>query len=91
MASQLAKRLSDQGIGVVLTTAAKDRILALGWDPNYGARPLRRTIQREIENVIARMLLEEECTVGSLVTVDVKDDEFTFEPRPCRGLRCGTA
>ena len=79
MASQLAKRLSDQGIGVVLTTAAKDRILALGWDPNYGARPLRRTIQREIENVIARMLLEEECTVGSLVTVDVKDDEFTFD------------
>lgn len=79
MASQLAKRLSGQGIGVELTTAAKDRILALGWDPNYGARPLRRTIQREIENVIARMLLEEECKVGSLVTVDVKDDEFTFD------------
>ncbi len=78
MASQLAVRLGDQGIGVELTTAAKDRVLAIGWDPNYGARPLRRTIQREIENVIARMLLEGQCKSGCLVTVDVSQDEFTF-------------
>ena len=79
MASQLAVRLGDQGIGVELTTAAKDRVLAIGWDPNYGARPLRRTIQREIENVIARMLLEGDCKAGCLVTVDVAGNEFTFE------------
>ena len=82
MASQLAVRLGDQGIGVELTTAAKDRVLAIGWDPNYGARPLRRTIQREIENVIARMLLEGDCKSGCLVTVDVADNEFTFVISP---------
>ena len=79
MASQLARRLADQRIGVELTTAAKDRVLAMGWDPNYGARPLRRTMQREIENVIARMLLRNACGAGSTVRVDVEAGEFTFE------------
>jgi ATP-dependent Clp protease ATP-binding subunit ClpC len=82
MASKLATRLGEQGVGVELTTAAKDRVLAIGWDPNYGARPLRRTIQREIENVIARMLLEGECKAGCLVTVDVVDQEFSFAIHP---------
>ena len=79
MAAQLAGRLAEQRIGIELTTAAKDRVLAQGWDPNYGARPLRRTMQREIENVIARMLLREECGAGSTVRVDVVDGEFSFE------------
>ena len=79
MAAQLAARLEGQRIGVVLTTAAKDRVLALGWDPNYGARPLRRTMQREIENVIARMLLRNECGEGDTVRVDAADGEFTFQ------------
>ena len=79
MASQLAERLEGQRIGVELSTAAKDRVLALGWDPNYGARPLRRTMQREIENVLARMLLRSECGEGSTVRVDAEDGEFTFE------------
>ena len=79
IAAQLAGRLAEQRIGIELTTAAKDRVLAQGWDPNYGARPLRRTMQREIENVIARMLLREECGAGSTVRVDVVDGEFSFE------------
>ena len=79
MAAQLARRLADQRIDVELTTAAKDRVLAMGWDSNYGARPLRRTMQREIENVIARMLLRHECGAGSTVRVDVAAGEFTFE------------
>jgi len=79
MAAQLAGRLAEQRVGIELTTAAKDRVLAQGWDPNYGARPLRRTMQREIENVIARMLLREECGAGSTVRVDVVDGEFSFE------------
>ena len=78
MALQLAARLAGQRVGVELTTAAKDRVLALGWDANYGARPLRRTMQREVENVIARMLLRNECGAGSTVRVDVAEGEFTF-------------
>ncbi len=79
MASQLAERLEGQRIAVELTTAAKDLVLAMGWDPNYGARPLRRTMQREIENVIARMLLRHECGEGSTVRVDAADGEFSFD------------
>ncbi|MDE2869290.1 MAG: AAA family ATPase [Chloroflexota bacterium] len=79
MASQLAARLEGQRIAVELTTAAKDLVLAMGWDPNYGARPLRRTMQREIENVIARLLLKNECGAGSTVRVDAADGEFRFD------------
>ena len=75
MATELGHRMAEQGVGIELTTAAKDRILDLGWNPNYGARPLRRTLQREIENHIARMLLDGRCEVF----VDVKEEEFTFE------------
>ncbi len=81
MASQLRERLAEQGIAVELSTAAKDRVLTLGWNPAYGARPLRRTIQREIENRIAQMLLDQRCKAGCVVDVDVKDDEFTFDVR----------
>ena len=98
MAAQLAGRLAEQRIGIELTTVAKDRVLALGWDPNYGARPLRRTMQREIENVIARMLLRNECVAGSTVRVDVADGEFTFEAEadvvkqaPTESVAAGTA
>jgi len=79
MATELGRRMAEQGVGIELTTAAKDRILDLGWNPNYGARPLRRTLQREIENQIARMLLDGRCESGLTVFVDVNEEEFTFE------------
>ena len=82
IATQLRERLLAQGINVEISTAAKDRVLALGWNPDYGARPLRRTIQREIENRIAGMLLDGTCELGSTVQVDVKDDEFVFASSP---------
>ncbi len=85
MAAQLAERLESQRIGVELTTAAKDLVLAMGWDPNYGARPLRRTMQREIENVIARMLLRDECGERCTIRVDAADGAFTFESKPEAG------
>jgi ATP-dependent Clp protease ATP-binding subunit ClpC len=79
MSADLGKRMAEQGIGVELTTAAKDRILEIGWNPDYGARPLRRTLQRAIENQVARMLLEGTCESGCTVFVDVAGDEFTFD------------
>ncbi len=87
MARELRERLAEQGIGVEISTEAKDRILALGWNPDYGARPLRRTIQREIENQIARSLLDGTCEAGCTVfvdvavDVDVDGDEFSFDIR----------
>ena len=79
MAADLGRRMAAQGIGVELTTAAKDRVLDIGWNPDYGARPLRRTLQREVENHIARLLLDQSCDAGCTVHVDVADDEFTFD------------
>ena len=79
MAADLGRRMAAQGIGVELTTAAKDRVLELGWNPDYGARPLRRTLQREVENHIARLLLDQSCDDGCTVHVDVADDDFTFD------------
>ena len=81
MAADLGRRMAAQGIGVELTTAAKDRVLELGWNPDYGARPLRRTLQREVENHIARLLLDQSCDAGCRVRVDVADDDFTFDVR----------
>ena len=81
MAADLGRRMAAQGIGVELTTAAKDRVLELGWNPDYGARPLRRTLQRQVENQIARLLLDQSCDAGCSVRVDVADDDFTFDVR----------
>ncbi len=79
MAADFGRRMSAQGIGVELTTAAKDHILEIGWNPDYGARPLRRTLQREVENHIARLLLDQSCETGCTINVDVADGEFRFD------------
>ena len=75
--------MAAQGIAIdqrcELTTAAKDHILEIGWNPDYGARPLRRTLQREIESHIARMLLDQRCEAGCTIVVDAADGEFTFD------------
>ncbi len=82
MAAHLAARLHERDLAVELSTAAKDRILALGWNPAYGARPLRRTLQRHVENPIARMLLDGACRPGATIHVDVRGDQFTFAATP---------
>ncbi|MBM4436801.1 MAG: AAA family ATPase [Actinobacteria bacterium] len=85
MVTELQKRLQEQGIAIELSTAAKDLILTRGWNPDYGARPLRRTLQREIENRIARLLLEGACGEGCSVLVDAADGDFRLETRAARG------
>ncbi len=66
----LGKRLVDRRISLVLTDAAKDYLVRIGYDPAYGARPLKRVILREIETVLARKLLSGEIHDGDVVTVD---------------------
>lgn len=75
---QLKKRMTEQQIGLDVTEAALDEIAKVGFDPQFGARPLKRAIQDRIENGIARLLLEGKAAPEDTVKVDAKGDEFTF-------------
>jgi ATP-dependent Clp protease ATP-binding subunit ClpB len=76
---RLRERLADRGIDLVLTPAATELIAEAGWDPAYGARPLKRAIQRLVENPLAKRLLENDFADGDTVLVDAADGELTFE------------
>ena len=81
--------MRSAGIEIELTDAAKEQIAEEGWDPTYGARPLKRALQRLVENPLAKLLLEGEFTEGDVVRVDVSDGELAFEraaPRGCLAL-----
>ena len=73
---ELRHRLADQGISVELTAEARKLIARHGFDPVYGARPLRRYISHEVETKIGRTLLRGEPTEGLVITVDAKDGEL---------------
>ena len=66
----LAARLRQQRIGLEVTEAAQRHLAAAGFDPQYGARPLRRAIQQQVQNPLAKMLIAGELTDGARVTVD---------------------
>ncbi|MEO5779706.1 MAG: ATP-dependent Clp protease ATP-binding subunit [Arthrobacter oryzae] len=79
---RLEKRLKDKDMGIELTPAAKILLATRGYDPAMGARPLRRTIQREIEDQLSEKILFGEIHAGDIVMVDVEgegdDAKFTF-------------
>ncbi|MDI6772806.1 MAG: ATP-dependent chaperone ClpB [bacterium] len=74
----LARRLAAQGMGIEVTEAARRHLAKEGYSPEFGARPLRRLIQREIENVVARKILSGELRQGETVLVDYKDERLVF-------------
>jgi ATP-dependent Clp protease ATP-binding subunit ClpB len=74
----LASRLVDAGLGLEWTEQAIDRVAEEGYDPAYGARPLKRVIQREIQNSLATALLRNAYAAGSTVVVDHDGQHFTF-------------
>jgi len=74
----LASRLVDAGLGLEWTEQAIDRVAEEGYDPAYGARPLKRVIQREIQNSLATALLRNAYPAGSTVVVDHDGQHFTF-------------
>ena len=92
LTARVAKMLRDKDMGLEITEKAKNLLAKRGFDPVLGARPLRRTIQREIEDALSEKILFGEVGVGEIVTVDVDgwDGEsedtdkatFTFTPRP---------
>jgi ATP-dependent Clp protease ATP-binding subunit ClpB len=76
------QRLADRRLELEITEDAKHHISREGYDPVYGARPLRRFIQREVETRIARALVRGDIADGSTILVDVTDDELTISWRP---------
>jgi len=72
-------RLAERGLRLELTDEARVALAEAGWDPTYGARPLKRAIQRLLENPLALRLLEGEFSEGDTVRVDAKDGELVFE------------
>jgi ATP-dependent Clp protease ATP-binding subunit ClpB len=75
----LRRRLEERHMTVELTEAAKELLVGEGFDPNYGARPLKRTIQRRILDPLAFKVLDGTFKDGDRVTVDAKDDGIVFE------------
>jgi ATP-dependent Clp protease ATP-binding subunit ClpB len=76
--ARLAERVRNRGIELVLTDEAAATLADRGYDPVYGARPLKRLIVKEIENVLARRILNGEFGEGDQVTVDAHEGGFTF-------------
>jgi ATP-dependent Clp protease ATP-binding subunit ClpB len=75
---RLRGRLADRGLELELTDAAKQAIAEAGWDPAYGARPLKRSIQRLLENPLAVRLLEGDFEAGDVVLVDAQNRDLVF-------------
>jgi ATP-dependent Clp protease ATP-binding subunit ClpB len=76
---RLQKQLGDRGVELEVTAAALDAIAAQGYDPTYGARPLKRVIQQRIQNPLATEMLKRDFTEGNCVKIDYVDGEFTFD------------
>jgi len=75
----LATRVRERGIEIVLTDKARELLANLGFDPDYGARPLRRVIQKQLIDRLALAMLEGNFADGDTVEVDVSDGELTFK------------
>ena len=76
---RLQQRLDERDLKLVLTTGAKERLIELGYEPALGARPLRRTVQREIEDEISERILTGDIQNAQDIKVDFVDGAFTFE------------
>jgi len=75
----LQKRLARRDLSLQLSSGAKDHLANLGWDPQYGARPLKRAIQKNLEDPLAQRVLAGEFAAGDAVAVDVKNGELVID------------
>ena len=81
MVEGLNRRLAEQQLTVELTPAAKDLVIQAGYDPLYGARPLRRYLQHSVETLVGRKIIADQVLPGQTLTVDVRDGALTVEAR----------
>ena len=76
----VVKRLKEAGVSLDISDAARERIAKLGFDPQYGARPLKRVLQREILNELSKQILAGSVTKDSVIYIDLRNEtDFTFE------------
>ena len=88
---RLRERLAERGIELELTDAAKEAIGDAGWDPTYGARPLKRAIQRLLENPLALRLLEGDFHDGDTILVDAQNGDLVFTRAEALAATAGAA
>jgi len=79
--AEIEERLGERGLGVELTEAAREWLAEEGYDPQFGARPLRRTLQKHVESPLSKQLLEGQFQPGDVVVVDEADGQLTFSRR----------
>ncbi len=84
---RIQRLLSDQKISIELSPATMDYLAEIGYDPVYGARPLKRAMQRELENPIANLLLEQQFVTGDTIYVDKGDEKLVFNHQPFTPLK----
>ncbi len=84
LTADLAKRLGEQGIGLELSPAAREFTARAGYDPVYGARPLKRYLQREVETRVGRALVGGDIGPGDRVLIDVGDGSLSIRGEPAR-------
>lgn len=82
LAKDLQKRLAEHKIEIELTDKAKEWLVKVGYDPVYGARPLRRAIERYIENPLSTKILRREFSQGDAIIIDLDDEGLTFTAKP---------
>ncbi len=75
-------RVRERGVEVTLTEAARELLGDMGYDPTYGARPLRRVIQKQLTDRLALSLLQGSLRAGDAIRVDAVEGRLTFEPVP---------
>jgi ATP-dependent Clp protease ATP-binding subunit ClpC len=78
MINEVNARLKEKDISIDVTDKAKDLLAKEGYDPMYGARPLRRVIQKRIEDRLSEELLKRNISTGDVVLIDADEDELTF-------------
>jgi ATP-dependent Clp protease ATP-binding subunit ClpB len=86
---RLRKRLDERRINLELSDEARMHLAKVGYDPVYGARPLKRTIQREIETPLSRLILKGEVKDNSTVQVGVGNDQITFNSQTQTAAEAG--
>ncbi|MBQ9898347.1 MAG: AAA family ATPase, partial [Ruminococcus sp.] len=79
MIADLQKRLDDKHIRINVTDAAKNYIVECGYDPNFGARPLRRFIQSKVETLAAKRIIKGDLSAGDVIDIDLTDGQLTAE------------
>jgi ATP-dependent Clp protease ATP-binding subunit ClpB len=88
---RLRGRLAERSLGLELTDAAAEALGEAGWDPAYGARPLKRAIQRLLENPLALRLLEGDFAAGDTILVDAQNGDLVFTKAASRAAGSGAA